>query len=109
MRRTDGDCRRLQEIRHGGKSRLTAFVLVLFPRGAGEMRRARLLCPVIGWKGGGYEFSLDNDMEYIHYLRESMGESHASARFYHLACWYVKSAGSCRVRYYLLSGLATSS
>ncbi|QCP36772.1 hypothetical protein [Anaerostipes rhamnosivorans] len=39
-----------------GRSRFTAFALVLFPRGAGEMRRTHLLCPVMGWKGGGYEF-----------------------------------------------------
>lgn len=51
-------------------------------------------------------FALDNDMDYIHYSRESMGESHAGARFYHLACGYAKSAESCRIRYYLLSGIS---
>lgn len=57
MRRTDGDCRGLQVIRHVGQKPVNGFCpCFISQRGWGD-EAARLLCAVIGWKGGGYEFS----------------------------------------------------
>lgn len=50
-------------------------------------------------------FILKSDMDYIEYLKDSIGDTGNGVRFYNLCSWYAKMADSCRIKYYILSAI----